>query len=184
MKSEVVDQKFDAEEILKRPYTRLIVPDDDGSYRGEILEFPGCIATGETGEDALRALHEVALSWLESTLAIGRAIPEPAHKADYSGKLVLRLPKSLHRKAAMAADRDGSSLNTFIVTSIAEQIGGKTIGKPSQSAQVITFANTFVFATREQETLKLANTLRPIEWRTAGTSTEKPTLTRFGNYGN
>ena len=43
---------------------------------------------------------------------------------DYSGKLVVRLPKSLHRRAAYAANREGVSLNQFIVSSIAEQIGG------------------------------------------------------------
>jgi hypothetical protein len=43
---------------------------------------------------------------------------------DYSGKLVVRLPKSLHRQAALAANREGVSLNQFIVSSIAEQIGG------------------------------------------------------------
>lgn len=179
-----MDQKFDAKEILKRPYTRLIVPDDDGSYRGEILEFPGCIATGETAEEALRALHEVALSWLESTMSLGRAIPEPAHKSDYSGKFVLRLPKSLHRKASIAAERDGSSLNSFIVTSIAEQIGAKTFGKPTHSAQVIAFSNTLVFATSDQKTLKLANSPKQIEWLTVLASNEKPALKRIGNHGN
>ncbi|KKK46677.1 hypothetical protein LCGC14_3162840, partial [marine sediment metagenome] len=41
-----------AEQILKRPYTRILVPEEDGSFSAEILEFPGCYADGETATDA------------------------------------------------------------------------------------------------------------------------------------
>ncbi|TKB31861.1 MAG: toxin-antitoxin system HicB family antitoxin, partial [Mesorhizobium sp.] len=39
------------------------------------------------------------------------------------GKLVLRMPKSLHQRTALYAERDGVSLNQFIVTCLAEQVG-------------------------------------------------------------
>ena len=96
-------------EYLKRPYQRCVVPDTDGSYRAEIIEFPGCIATGGTGAEALANLEEVAASWLESTIARGLRIPEPIDDAGFSGKLMVRLPKSLHRKATQTAARDGVS---------------------------------------------------------------------------
>lgn len=187
VKSRDVKPKFDAEEILKRPYTRLIVPDDDGSYRAEILEFPGCIATAETEEEAVRALREVAMSWLASMDASGRAIPDPAHRNDYSGKLVLRLPKSLHRKAAVAAERDGSSLNTFIVTSIAEQMGTRAAGRRSSSAQVISFTTMVVNAVG-QEPFRLANSQQfaPIDHWSSGTSmsTKGATRSAMVKYGS
>ena len=110
-------------EYLSQPYGRVVVPEPDGSYRAEIIEFPGCIATGETASDALSNLERVAESWLEVTLAKGQSVPEPIENTGYSGKLMLRLPKSLHRKAAHAAQRDGVSLNQFIIASIAEQVG-------------------------------------------------------------
>lgn len=37
--------------------------------RGEILEFPGCISTGDTPTEALSALEAVAQSWLEVALS-------------------------------------------------------------------------------------------------------------------
>ena len=117
------DKSFDPADYFKLPYSRVVVPEDDGTYRAEILEFPGCIATGDTEVDALAALKDVALSWLESVAAMGKAIPEPMEKLQYSGKLVLRMPKNLHKKAARAAERNGVSLNQFIVSSVAEQIG-------------------------------------------------------------
>lgn len=45
--------------------------------------------------------------------------------------MVLRLPKSLHKKAARLAERDGVSLNQFIVAGLAEHVGERA--KPSTS---------------------------------------------------
>ncbi|MBV8565277.1 MAG: toxin-antitoxin system HicB family antitoxin [Methylobacteriaceae bacterium] len=123
-------------EYLKRPYGRTVVPERDGTFRAEIIEFPGCIATGDTASEALANLDRVAESWLEATLARGQHIPEPVENSPFSGKLVLRMPKSLHRKAAHIAAREGVSLNQFIVTSVAEQVGrtplGDTDGLPDE----------------------------------------------------
>jgi len=113
----------EAREILKKPYRRVFVPEEDGSVRGEIVEFPGCIATADSMVAAVDALEEVAESWLEASLANGSSVPEPLETTEYSGKLVLRLPKSLHAKAADAAKLDAVSLNQFIVTCIAESVG-------------------------------------------------------------
>jgi predicted RNase H-like HicB family nuclease len=113
-----------AAEYLKKPYGRLLVPEDEGGYRAEVIEFPGCFAEGETAAEAAANLEDAASSWLESSIANGHTIPEPMEELEYSGKLVVRLPKSLHRRAALAANRDGVSLNQFIVSSVAEQVGG------------------------------------------------------------
>lgn len=114
-------------EYLKRPYGRIVVPESDGSFRAEIIEFPGCIAVGDTESKALSRLRDVAESWLESTIARKQRVPEPIESTGYSGKLVVRLPKSLHRKAAQQAARDGVSLNQFIVSSVAEQVGLQSV---------------------------------------------------------
>lgn len=112
-----------AAEILKKPYGRTIVPEPDGTFRAEIVEFPGCIATGDTAAEALAKLEDVAESWLEAVLLKTQPIPEPIENIDgFSGKLVVRLPKSLHKKAAHMAARDGVSLNQFIVAGIMNMI--------------------------------------------------------------
>lgn len=38
---------------------------------------------------------------------------------DYSGKLNIRIPKSLHRKLSLAAKSDGVSLNQYIIYKLA-----------------------------------------------------------------
>jgi antitoxin HicB len=135
---------------LKQPYTRMVVPDSDGTYRAEILEFPGCIATGDTAAEALATLEEVAEDWLVLALERGQPIPEPLENTDYSGRLVLRLPKSLHKKAAIAAELDGVSLNQLIVASVAEYVGERSrtqIQTPFvQGVQIVAVQNTAVFS--------------------------------------
>lgn len=110
-------------ELLKRPYTRIMRPAEEGGFVAEVLEFPGCVTQGETVEEAYANLEEAARGWIEAVIDIGQNVPEPASDDLYSGKVVLRLPRSLHRLAALLADRDGVSLNTFLATAIAERVG-------------------------------------------------------------
>jgi antitoxin HicB len=109
---------------LQRPYARIILPESDGTFRGEIIEFPGCIAAGETATETITSLEDVAKSWLLAALERRQNIPEPIESNnDFSGRLVLRLPKSLHKKATWVAERERVSLNQFIVSSLAETVG-------------------------------------------------------------
>ncbi|WFP76352.1 type II toxin-antitoxin system HicB family antitoxin [Mesorhizobium sp. WSM4906] len=132
-------------EILKKPYGRMVIPDPEGGFSAEIVEFPGCIAMGDTAAEALENLEEVAVDWIGAALSQGQEIPEPMQAAGYSGKLVLRMPKSLHQRAALYADRDGVSLNQFIVTCLAEQVGSRArpIILPVQSAATVSLEVNF-----------------------------------------
>lgn len=47
---------------------------------------------------------------------------EPIENTEFSGRLLVRLSKSLHSKASYVAKREGVSLNQFIVSCIAEQV--------------------------------------------------------------
>ena len=129
---------------LKKPYARILIPEPDGAFRAEILEFSGCIALGDTVEAALAMLEDVAWGWLEAALDKGRAIPEPMENIEFSGKLILRLPKSLHKKASRAAERDGISLNQFIVSSLAQQVGAQSVTiSPKFAPQVFLMSQGF-----------------------------------------
>jgi antitoxin HicB len=111
------------DDILRQPYSRVLRPAEEGGYTAEILEFPGCVTEGETLEEAFANLEDAARGWLEAVIELGQNVPEPATENEYSGKIVLRLPRSLHRVAASLAERDGVSLNTFLATAIAERVG-------------------------------------------------------------
>ena len=111
-------------EFLKRPYRRVLIPDPEtGTFTAMIAEFPGCITQGDTPLEAYESLEATAESWLEGAIESGLPIPEPEMESDYSGRVVLRMPKSTHRRAAEAAERDRVSLNTFLVAAVSERLG-------------------------------------------------------------
>lgn len=113
---------------LRRPYARIIIPDDGGRYAAQILEFPGCFSDGESPEEAYSNLEEAAENWIESARAQGFPVPPPFATQGYSGTISLRLPKSIHRRAAELAQRDGVSLNQFLVGAIAHRLGMEDVG--------------------------------------------------------
>lgn len=126
------------EEYLKEPYTRLIIPDEESGFTAQILEFPGCVAEGDTVEEAYAGLERAAASWIEAALDLGQDIPAPAWAGEFSGRVALRLPRGLHRRAAIAAERDGTSLNQFIVMAVAEMVGAASARsgrKPRKAAE-------------------------------------------------
>jgi predicted RNase H-like HicB family nuclease len=110
-------------EHLKKPYPRRLVPDEAGGYVASIQEFPGCVAEGNTAEEALANLEAAAASWIEAALASGQQIPEPIDLHGYSGKVVLRMPRGLHKRAAEMAATEATSLNQLLVTAIASHLG-------------------------------------------------------------
>ncbi|MBI3732589.1 MAG: type II toxin-antitoxin system HicB family antitoxin [Chloroflexi bacterium] len=117
-----------ADEYLKEPYARILTPDAEGKgYTAEILEFLGCIAQGDTAEEAYTSLEETAREWIEAAVESGQEIPEPSTNIGYAGKVALRLPRSLHRQAVRMAERDGVSLNQFLVAAVAERVGATNL---------------------------------------------------------
>jgi predicted RNase H-like HicB family nuclease len=113
------------EEYLKGPYSRILIPDENGFFSAEIMEFPGCFSEGKTPDEAMRNLEAVAKSWIEATLEQGQEIPEPFMNQGFGGKIALRLPRSLHRQAVRMAERDNISLNQFLISAIAARIGAE-----------------------------------------------------------
>jgi antitoxin HicB len=114
-----------AKHYLQQPYARIVIPDESGGFHAEILEFPGCYAQGDNLEDVYKHLEETAESWIEACLEKGQDIPEPASNVGYSGRLVLRLPRGIHRRAAELAEHDRTSLNTYVIASISAKIGAE-----------------------------------------------------------
>jgi predicted RNase H-like HicB family nuclease len=121
MSSNLVNQ------IVAKPYARVFTPDPSGGYAAQVLEFPGCFSDGDTPDEAYRNLQEAAENWVEAALAQGMAIPEPFATQGYSGTVSLRLPRSIHRRAAEYAHKDGVSLNQFLLSAIAARVGAEDL---------------------------------------------------------
>lgn len=64
-------------------YERIIYwSDDNNKYIVEVPELSGCMADGDTIEDANQHCDRVILEWIETAKAIGREVP------NHKGKLV------------------------------------------------------------------------------------------------
>ena len=117
----------DLDPYLRKPYSRILIPNDDGRYTAEMLDFPGCVAEGETADEAIREVEGAAKAWIETALEEGQSIPEPEMNVGYSGHFALRLPRGLHRKAARLAQREDTSLNQFIASALAARVGAEDL---------------------------------------------------------
>lgn len=104
---------------------RPLSEDEGGGYLIEFPELPGCMSDGQTIEEAIANGEDAKRCWITTMREAGRPIPPPSVEAveSYSGKWQLRAPKSLHRRLAERAKREGVSLNTLAVTLLAESLG-------------------------------------------------------------
>jgi predicted RNase H-like HicB family nuclease len=104
----------EAEKLMNKNYRVALQYDPDGYWIAEHPELPGCKADGETAQKALSSLDVCRELWIESRLATGLEVPEPQEAPQYSGRFVLRIPKSLHRELAIEAEAEGVSLNSLV----------------------------------------------------------------------
>lgn len=109
--------------ILARPYVRCLLPDPDGGYTVTVHEFPGCVAEGDTAEEALRNFDSVAASWIAAADETGYPIIEPIEPPSYSGRIALRIPGWLHQDIAHLAQLDECSINQLLSVAISEYVG-------------------------------------------------------------
>jgi antitoxin HicB len=113
-------------------YRKVVSQDDDGVCIVEVPDLPGCVADGDTVEEAFRELSGAMEVWIASRLEAGVPIPEPQTSHKYSGKFLVRVPKSLHQRLAEDASSDGSSLNQYVVALLSEGTGKRSAkGKAS-----------------------------------------------------
>lgn len=114
------------DDYLKLPYTVEITRDEGENYSGwfaRVVELPSCMTQADTLEELEFMLEDAKRAWITTALEDGETIPEPTGSQTYSGKFVVRVPKSLHRDLAEAAEREGVSLNTFVNTAPSRAIG-------------------------------------------------------------
>ena len=96
---------------------------EEQAFIARVPALPGCTAHGPTAEKAAREAEIAASVMLEVLKEDGKAPPAVDAVADYSGQLRLRLPKSLHETVSQLATAEGVSINTLMLSLIAEGCG-------------------------------------------------------------
>ncbi len=103
-------------EYMELPYTKLIkeINDESGHYYyGCVLELDGCQSTGDTLDELMLSLSEAMEGYLEIKMEKGLRIPLPQQDDNFSGKFVVRMPKTLHKRLTIEASNEGVSLNQW-----------------------------------------------------------------------
>lgn len=185
-------------DYLKKPYARILSPDVEiGGFTAKILEFPGCVAEGATAEEAYRNLEAAAESWLIAALDTGYPVSEPLVASGYSGRIALRLPKSLHEQVVRLAEFDGVSVNQFLVAAIAEKAGQTAASHAAiatldarlseiRQLDILRTASTFEATTLATDSINKARIDDPrmLQPRASSATSQAGVITRhFGTHG-
>ena len=123
------DNRKTLEYYMDLPYSIEVIRDSDEENPGwvaKIKELPGCLTLADTFEELEGMIRDALRSWIEVALEDGIPIPEPRTEDDYSGKFVVRLPRSLHRELVEQSEQEGVSLNTWVIHILAKSVGAKS----------------------------------------------------------
>lgn len=104
------------EDYLALVYSFHVIADLDGGYVIEFPDLPGCFTQVDSLDEVGTMAADARIGWIKIVYAHEIPIPPPSYPEEYSGKFNLRLPRSLHRALAEAAEREGVSLNQHVQT--------------------------------------------------------------------
>src|SRR3954452_13983509 len=92
------------EEYLDLPYgIALTRTEGEEPWLAQVDDLPGCEARGTSPEEAAARVQDAMGEWIAAALAEGRAVPTP--RPELSGRLLVRMPRTLHADLARAAAR-------------------------------------------------------------------------------
>lgn len=105
--------------------------DEDECYIAIAPDLPGCSAAGDSQEEALKEIRTAMALWLDAAKKMKRELPEPSPPVDtsYSGKFLMRVPKTLHANLSRSAKQQGVSLNQYVLYMLTERSA-----KPAQAS--------------------------------------------------
>lgn len=94
---------------------KLYFDEEDSLFVIEFPDLPGCHAHGATPDEAYKNAQGAKREWIRVCIEQGFPIPKPAAPAEHSGRLLLRLPPTLHSMLSDRAKSEGVSLNKYVV---------------------------------------------------------------------
>jgi antitoxin HicB len=111
------------DEYLALPYTIELKKGPVSGWFANVKELPYCMSRGSYPEEALQNISQAMRDWIAFALQCGETIPEPNTDSQFSGKFIVRIPKSLHRQLSEESEREGVSLNAFVSAALARAVG-------------------------------------------------------------
>ena len=109
-------------------YSRVVSPidaADGGGFIFTLPDIPGVVADGETVSAAIADGREAFIAVVSAMVDMGQEVPVPAFSvedftpASASGRVLARLPRSMHMQLTARAKTEGVSLNSLVLALIA-----------------------------------------------------------------
>lgn len=108
--------------------------EDGGGYLISFPDFAECISDGESVEEAIENGRDALKATIAALKARKLPVPAPNSGGVASGKFVARVPKTVHAQLATRAKAEGVSLNTLVLTFIAQGLGGSSARSRAKTA--------------------------------------------------
>lgn len=106
--------------------SRRTTVEGEALFEARVIELPDVVGYGETREEAEAAAIESISGLQDLAREMGHTFPAPNPvPTEYSGRVTLRVSRSLHRQVAMLAHLEDVSLNQFINEAIAERVAAR-----------------------------------------------------------
>lgn len=118
-------------------YTFEVLADPTGGYVVRHPDLPGAFTQVDSLSDLAAMVEEARRLWIETAYEQGLDIPEPSYISDdaFSGKFIVRIPKSLHKDLTHYAQQEGVSLNQYVGSLLSRAVGA--IGGASQDPPTV-----------------------------------------------
>ena len=113
-------------------YSHVVSPIDAANGGGLLFtmpDIPGVLADGATEMHAIADGREAFITTVSAMVDMRQEVPAPAFNAQditpasASGKVLARLPRSMHLQLTARAKTEGVSLNSLVLAFIAEGLG-------------------------------------------------------------
>jgi antitoxin HicB len=174
------------EDFLDLPYHITLVRDQDdeghAGWVGHVVELPGCVSQGRTPDEAIANMRRAMEAWIDAALEDGDTVPQPVQES-YNGRILLRVPATLHEQLLELAKIEGVSLNHYIASLIAGAVGWPRSQSDGSPLQVVTrtaeqLAGRVARAVSSKSRVTAASGARSTARRSTGRSTARRTTAR------
>ena len=116
--------------------------DEDEGFIAVARDLPGCSAFGRTQTEAATEIQHAIKAWKEAAEAANNPIPEPSQPSAEplpSGRILLRLPRTLHAAVIETANRENVSLNQQIVSLLSAAVAVAQFSEIATRAALVSF---------------------------------------------
>lgn len=167
MKKKDVEEKLKYYMSLNYP---MLITREEGVYFVQFPDLQGCMIHGKTPVSAIKIAEEVKADWIREILKLGLPVPEPRNDEDYSGKFIVRIPPTSHRRLSEQAASEGRSLNSLVATLLSERSAALAVEKAAAEMENMMKRLEAAVVGMEVAHNRAAQVANMIEKATSGTS--------------